>query len=284
MLALQVKNLNKHYEKFHLKDVSFELEQGYIMGFIGINGAGKTTTLKSILNMINTESGQISILGKNFAEHEMALKQDIGYAFGGVDFYTKKKIKQITKVIKGFYHNWDQGIYESYLKKFKLDPDKRISELSEGMKIKYNLTIALSHGAKLFILDEPTSGLDPIARDGLLELFQELVEDGERSILFSTHITTDLEKCADFITYISEGQIVTTGTKDDLMSKFKLVSGTKDQLEIIKGSLYAYKTNAFGFIGLIEANHLPKMDGLKVETPSLEEIMIYHAKKEEAHV
>lgn len=284
MLALQVKNLNKRYEKFHLKDVNFELEQGYIMGFIGINGAGKTTTLKSILNMINTESGQISILGQNFAEHEMALKQDIGYAFGGVDFYTKKKIKQITKVIKKFYDNWDDAIYESYLQKFKLDPDKKISELSEGMKIKYNLTIALSHQAKLFILDEPTSGLDPIARDGLLELFQELVEDGERSILFSTHITTDLEKCADYITYISDGQIVSTGTKDDLMSKFKLVSGTKEQLELIKEGLYSYKTNAFGFIGMIESNRLPKLEGLKVEVPSLEEIMIYHAKKEENHV
>jgi len=285
MLALEVKNLNKSYEKFHLKDVSFELEQGYIMGFIGSNGAGKTTTLKSILNMIQTESGSISVLGQNFTEHEIALKQDIGYAFGGVDFYTKKKVKQVTNAIKRFYKNWNQETYDTYLKRFNLDPDKKIAELSEGMKIKYNLTIALSHQAKLFILDEPTSGLDPVARDNLLELFQELVEDGERSILFSTHITTDLEKCADFITYINGGKIIASGNKDDFMNKYRLLSGTKEQLALVKDKMLAHKINSFGFTGLIETELVPKTEGLIIEKPSLEDIMIYHAKKEEnSHV
>lgn len=281
MLALEVRQLNKKFEKFNLIDVSFELKKGYIMGFIGSNGAGKTTTLKSILNMIRFESGEISVFGKKFADNEISLKQDIGYAFGGVDFYTKKKLKQITNVIKRFYDNWDQDVYETYLKRFKLDPDKKISELSEGMKIKYNLTLALSHHAKLFILDEPTSGLDPVARDNLLELFQELVEGGERSILFSTHITTDLEKCADYITYINNGRIIASRNKDDFMSDYKLISGTKDQLDSIQTKMVSYKKNSFGFTGLMKTNLVPLKNDLTVEKASLEDIMIYYAKMED---
>lgn len=281
MLALEVKGLNKKYDKFQLKDVSFELSKGYIMGFVGSNGAGKTTTLKSILNMIQIESGDISIFDKNFNKNEIELKQDIGYAFGGVNFYPKKKIKQVTDTVKRFYKNWDQKTYEFYLDKFKLDPDKKISELSDGMKIKYNITLALSHNAKLFILDEPTSGLDPAARDNLLELFQEIVEDGERSILFSTHITTDLEKCADYITYIINGQIIASESKDDFMNNYRLISGTKMQLESIKDSMIAYKVNAFGFSGLVEVERMPNMEGLTIEKPSLEDIMIYYSKRED---
>jgi len=281
MLALEVKGLNKKYDKFQLKDVSFELNKGYIMGFVGSNGAGKTTTLKSILNMIQIESGAISIFEKNFDKNEIELKQDIGYAFGGVNFYPKKKIKQVTNTVKRFYKNWDQKTYELYLEKFKLDPDKKISELSDGMKIKYNITLALSHNAKLFILDEPTSGLDPAARDNLLELFQELVEDGERSILFSTHITTDLEKCADYITYINNGQIIASDSKDEFMNAYRLISGTKIQLDSIKDSMIAYKVNAFGFSGLVEVERMPNMEGLTIEKPSLEDIMIYYSKRED---
>ena len=281
MYALKVKGLNKSYEKFQLKDVNIELELGYIMGFIGSNGAGKTTTLKSILNMIHVESGDISILGQNFKEHEVELKQNIGYTFGGTDFYMKKKIKNITNMVKRFYHNWDDVVYENYLRKFKLDPDKKVIELSEGMKVKYALTLALSHGAKLLLLDEPTSGLDPVARDGLLELFQELVEDGSRSILFSTHITTDLEKCADFITYINNGKIIDAATKDDFIGKYYLVQGPLDKVHVLEEAMVAHKTNAFGFTGLVERKKFRETEGVEYAVPTLEEIMIYYAKKED---
>jgi len=281
MYALEIKNLNKRYDKFHLKNVSFNLEQGYIMGFIGSNGAGKTTTLKSILNMIHVESGDISVLGQNFIDNEIQLKQEIGVAFGGTDFYVKKRIHQITKVVKRFFNNWDDHIYETYLRRFKLDPDKKISELSEGMKVKYALSLALSHNAKLLILDEPTSGLDPVARDNLLELFQELVEDGSRSILFSTHITTDLEKCADFITYINNGQIIDSATKDDFLGKYYLLQGPVEKVKFLKENMVAYKTNTFGFTGLIKREQFKEVDGVSFAQPSLEEIMIYHAKKED---
>ncbi|WP_136605030.1 ABC transporter ATP-binding protein [Paenibacillus dokdonensis] len=284
MLALDIRNLNKKYPNFQLKDVSFQLEKGYIMGFIGANGAGKTTTIKSIMNMIHIDSGEVRILGKNAAEHETELKQEIGCAFGGIDFYTRSKLKTLTDVIKKFYKNWDDETYYNYLRRFKLDEDKKIAELSTGMKVKYNLALALSHGAKLLILDEPTSGLDPIARDDLLDIFQELVVDGEISILFSTHITTDLEKCADFITFIENGQIIASSEKNDFMESYRLLSGNESQLNRVKEQLISYKINSFGFTGLIHSKDFDPSSDIKTITPSLEEIMIYFAKKEDIYV
>ncbi len=284
MLALEIKNLNKRYKNFGLKDVSFRLEQGYIMGFIGINGAGKTTTIRSILNMLQVDSGEISILGKNFIEHEMELKQEIGYMFGGVDYYTRSKVKTLTKVIKRFYTNWNEETYQNYMRKFKLDENKKIVELSTGMKVKFSLALALSYGAKLLILDEPTSGLDPVARDNLLELFQELVEEGEISILFSTHITSDLEKCADYITFIDNGQIINSAEKDEFINSYRLVSGNESELTEIRNQLVSYKKNSFGFTGLIHTVDFNPSSNIKSTLPTLEEIMIYFSKKEEMYV
>lgn len=284
MLALDIRSLTKSYPNFQLKDVSFQLEKGYIMGFIGANGAGKTTTIRSILNMIHIDGGEVCILGKNIAEHELELKQEIGYAFGGVEYYTRSKMKTLTDVIKKFYANWNEDIYRSYLRRFKLDDNKKIAELSTGMKVKYSLALALSHGAKLLILDEPTSGLDPVARDDLLDIFQELVLDGEISILFSTHITSDLEKVADYITFIENGRIIASAEKHDFMESYRLLSGSQSQLEEVKDKLISCKINTFGFTGLIHAEDFDPSSTIKAATPSLEEIMIYFAKKEDIHV
>ncbi|KGR74957.1 ABC transporter ATP-binding protein [Ureibacillus sinduriensis] len=284
MLALDVRNVNKRYHNFHLKNVSFQLEKGYIMGFIGENGAGKTTTIKSILNMTHMDSGEIHVLGRNMSEYELELKQEIGYAMGGVDFYTRSKVKALTEVIKKFYVNWDDETYRNYLLKFKLDENKRIAELSTGMKVKYNIAIALSHGAKLLIFDEPTSGLDPVARDELLDIFQGLVAEGEISILFSTHITSDLERCADFITFIQNGQIVRSGEKEEFKESYLLLNGAATQLNQVKDRLISYKMNSFGFTGLILARDFNNSWDMKAATPSLEEIMVYFAKKEDEYV
>jgi ABC-2 type transport system ATP-binding protein len=285
MAILSIDKLNKRYEKFHLKDVSLSLDKGYIMGFIGINGAGKTTTLKSMLNMVHADSGAVQILGKDYTKNEIELKKEIGLMFGDMHYYASKRVKVVTDVIKRFYPTWNDAVYDDYCRKFNIDQEKKISELSQGMKAKYNLAIALSHNARLFILDEPTSGLDPAARDDLLEIFQKLVEDGEKSILFSTHITSDLEKCADYITYIHEGEIVASATKDEFIETYKLVKGSEDQLETgLRKKLIACKTNKFGFSGLMKTADCEERDGLTVEEPSLEEIMIYYAKKESAHV
>lgn len=282
-MILKVENLRKEYETFLLDDISFELEEGYIMGFIGSNGAGKTTTLKGILGMIQTEAGDVEIFGKNFKENEIAIKQDIAFMTGSSDYYLRRKIRVITKVVKSFYPNWNDAVYENYLRKFKLDPEKKVMELSQGMRVKYSLALALSHEAKLIILDEPTSGLDPVARDDLLEIFQELVEDGQKSVLFSTHITSDLEKCADYITYINEGKIIKSTSKDELLDSFRLVNGSEEDLKTMKQDLISYKINSFGFLGLIDTAKLSRYPEINSEAPSLDDIMIYHAKREETH-
>jgi len=280
MESLVVENLSKRYEKFHLQNVSFRLESGYIMGFIGANGAGKTTTLKSMLGLVHKNGGSVRMLGMDFDQHELEIKQHIGFMFGGVDYYAKTKIRNITGVVKRFYREWDDAIYQTYMRRFALDEEKRPAELSNGMRIKYSLVLALSHRARLLLLDEPTSGLDPVARDNLLELFQEFIENGERSILFSTHITSDLEKCADYITYISNGRIIESRTKDELLEAYRLVKGTSQHLAEIQPRLIASKSHAFGFSGLIKTTDLVSADHLEIEAPSLEDIMVYHARKE----
>ncbi|MGL1891819.1 MAG: ABC transporter ATP-binding protein [Spirochaetaceae bacterium] len=279
-MILKVENLNKSFPKFELKDVSFSLDKGYIMGFIGANGAGKTTTIKSIINLMHPESGNIEILGSNFKENEYEIKQKLAFVVGDSDYYPNKKLKNITEVVKRFYINWDDDKYNKYMKKFSLDDDKKIRELSSGMKVKFQITLALSYGAILFIFDEPTSGLDPVARDNLLELFQEIVEDGDKSILFSTHITSDLEKCADFITFIQNGSIIKTQEKDDFINSYRVINGTEDQLESIKPNLISYKKDSFGFRALIKYPEFENLDDYQNVRPSLDEIMIFHSKME----
>lgn len=280
MEILAVKNLNKNYEKFSLKDVSFTLEKGYIMGFIGRNGAGKTTTLKAMLNLVHADSGRIEILEKDFASNEFLCKQKIGFVFGGVHYYPKKKLKTITNIIKKFYEEWDNKVYEHYLKRFNLDADKKIDELSDGMRVKYALALALSHNAQLLILDEPTSGLDPVSRDDILELFQELIEDGERSILFSTHITSDLEKCADFITYIKNGEIIASDDKDSFISQYRIAKGTNEQLtQELSNRLIGCKKNKFGFAGLIKVQDLHSDEQIDISRADLDSIMIHFEKE-----
>ena len=202
MNLIEVKDLCKNYDAFKLKNVSFTLEEGFIMGFIGRNGAGKSTTLKTMLNLLKSDGGQVSLCGLSMPKDEIEIKNQVGYVFGGVDFYPESKISSITNVTKGFYQQWDEERYKELCQRFEIDQNKKFKELSAGMKVKYSLAVAMSHNPKLLILDEPTSGLDPAARDDLVLLFQEFIEDGQHSILFSTHITSDLEKCADYITYI----------------------------------------------------------------------------------
>ena len=216
--VLSVRKLNKSYAKFAIKDISFELKKGCIMAFIGRNGAGKTTTIKSMLNFIHTDSGEIEFFGLDNIKNQQEIKNRIGYSGGGVDFYLNKKLKDIARYTKPFYENWDNEAYEKYVNVFNLDESKRVKELSAGMRVKFNLAIALSHNAEILILDEPTSGLDPVSRDEFLDIIQKLSKRGVTTF-FSTHITSDLEKCATHVTYIKEGQIVHSDTKDGFVEK-----------------------------------------------------------------
>lgn len=220
MNILEINNLKKAYPSFTLNSVSFNVPQGSIVGFIGRNGAGKSTTLKSVLGMVHADGGDVIFDGKNVRDNEKYFKENIGVALGGVDFYPKKKLSEITKVTSMFYSEWENEKYRHYLSVFELDENKRVDQLSSGMRVKYLIALALSHNAKLLIMDEPTSGLDPVSRDELVELFRAIVKDGSRSILFSTHITSDLEKCADNIIFIKDGNIIHSGTKDSFLTAF----------------------------------------------------------------
>ena len=218
--SLEICGLTKTYPAFTLQEVSFSVPRGAVMGFIGRNGAGKSTTLKSLLGLAHPDGGEVRFFGEDFREKEQEIKENLGVVLGGIDFYPKKKVKTITDVTRRFYARWDEAKYRHYLRLFAIDEEKRVDQLSSGMKVKYLIALALSHDAELLILDEPTSGLDPVSRDDLTELFAALVKDGRRSILFSTHITSDLEKCATHITYIRDGEIVCSAEKSAFMASF----------------------------------------------------------------
>lgn len=276
MALLEVEGLTKRYPGFTLDSVSFRLETGYIMGFIGRNGAGKTTTLKSMLGLAHADAGSVRINGTEYREDEHLAKQKLGVAFGGVDYYPRARLSDIARVTRRFYEAWDETQYRALLQRFQLDEKKRVRELSQGMKVKFSLALALSHNAKLLLLDEPTSGLDPVSREELIELLQHIVEDGEHSILFSTHITSDLEKCADYITYIRGGRIAASTDLDSFKSEYRLVRGTRAQLtEPLVQKFIGARKNAFGFTALAKAEDAAAMVGLEIAPADLESIMIY---------
>lgn len=219
MSIVKIENLNKTYPAFKLSNISFDIEEGKITGFIGRNGAGKTTTIKSMLNLVHPDSGEIAYFGKSLYENESEIKKHIGYSTGSVNWYPRKKIKDIIKIVSRFYDTWDENAYRKYLDLFEIDENKTANQLSDGMKVKCNLLIALSHNAKIIILDEPTSSLDPFSRDELLGVFTQLKQNGV-AIFFSTHIISDIEKCADNIIYISNGKIVATLPKEAFMTEY----------------------------------------------------------------
>ena len=216
MNVVELDSVCKTYPSFRLNNASFSLESGKITGFIGRNGAGKTTTIKSMLNLVHIDSGSVSYFGLPLSGHETEIKQRIGYSTGTVSWYPRRTIRQIIDVTKAFYDSWDEDACRRYMELFSLDENKKPMELSDGMKVKCNLLFALSHGAEVLILDEPTSGLDPFSRDELLDVLITLKGHGV-TILFSTHITSDLEKCADNIIYISNGEIRADCSRSDFM-------------------------------------------------------------------
>ena len=219
MSIAEVRGLVKKYPSFELKQASFTVEKGRITGFIGRNGAGKTTTIKAMLNLVHPDGGSVRYYGKELVGNETEIKQRIGYSTGAVNWYPRKKIRDIVAIVRRFYDSWDDGAYRKYLALFQLDENKTPLELSEGMKVKVNLLIALSHRAEVLILDEPTSGLDPFSRSELLDVFEALKKDGV-AVFFSTHIISDIEKCADDIVYISGGRIVAAMPKEEFHARY----------------------------------------------------------------
>lgn len=276
--VLKVRGLCKQYPAFTLCNVAFSLEAGRIMGFIGRNGAGKTTTLKSILGLVHPDAGEIRYFGQPFAENEQSIKGQIGYAAGGVSYYQRRRVREIAAMTASFYPQWDNAAYRRYLERFSLDENKQLRELSEGMKVKFHLALALSHHARLLLLDEPTSGLDPVSREELLEIFLRLAEEGV-AILFSTHITSDLEKCADDITYIQKGKILASKPIREFRQDYRLVRQQGELTEEQKKAVLGRSREKVGDTLLIRREEAMRFAGLTVTEPTLEEIMV-HLEKE----
>lgn len=278
MNVLEVSNLCKTYPAFSLKNISFTLEKGKITGFIGRNGAGKSTTLNSLLNLVHPDSGEIYFFGKDAREDELAIKQKVGFVSSGINYYPKKKLKTITSITKSFYESWDETAYERYCSMFALDESKTPEQLSAGMKVKYALALALSHNAELLILDEPTSGLDPVSREDLLEVFMNLCEEG-KSILFSTHITSDLDRCADTIIYIRNGEILAEQAVQQFVESFRVVEFSDCEMtKKQQSSLIGIRRSKKGYSGLIRSANAKAFGTLSSEA-DLESIMV-HLEKE----
>ena len=281
---LRLENVRKTYPSFTLKDVSFEVKPGQIMGFIGRNGAGKTTTLKCIMNLIHYESGKISAFETDMSKNELENKQRIGFALSELNYYPNKTIRQLMNVTKRFYKKFDQKKFDEACRLFNLNQDKKLEELSSGMKVKYSVAIALSHEAELLILDEPTSGLDPVSRDEILDIFRKIVKNKDRAILFSTHITSDLDKCASDITYIHDGEIIYSGTKNDFVNSYLFIKDKSFNKELLNEYI-AYKEFDDRIEGLISPDKKDLFIKNKIEPkePDLEQIMVYieRSKKED---
>ncbi|WP_419741673.1 ABC transporter ATP-binding protein [Paraclostridium dentum] len=282
MNAIDIKNLNKTLEDFKLTINDIEIKKGYITGFIGPNGSGKTTTMKLIMNMLKKDSGTIKIFGKERKVDDLEIKETIGYIGDVSGYMQENKLKNIKKAIKPFYKNWDEQLYKKYIMQFKLNENKVYKELSKGQQKKFELVMVLSHHPKLIIMDEPTANLDPLVRNEFLEILQEHIEKEEATVFYSTHITSDLDKVADFLIFIYEGNIILSGNKEDILENHKIIRGNKELLDIdTKKELISYTENSFGFNGMTSnVKYAYEVFGEEVvyDNANLEDILMYYTK------
>ncbi|MCB2312153.1 ABC transporter ATP-binding protein [Clostridium tagluense] len=275
--VLEVSGLNKSYEKFALSDLSFSLQEDCITGFIGINGAGKTTTIRTILGLVMRNAGTIKFFGKDMDTHESELKNRIGVVLDDGCFYDELTMKEMKSIIAPAYSRWNERDYKTYMEGFSLNPRQKISTLSKGMRMKFALTLALSHEADLLIMDEPTSGLDPLIRNQFMNILTDYMKKGGKSVFFSTHITSDLDKIADMIILINNGKILFEEEKDTLMDTHRLVKGDSKDLTVETRKLFLnIQETGFGFMGI--TNKLSQVQesikDILVERPSIEDIML----------
>ena len=273
---LELSSVNKKFDSFSLNNISFDLPKGFIMGFIGPNGAGKTTTIKLILDMLKQDSGSIKIFGKDNLMYKNEVMERIGVVMDSTYYVEEWNLADLESSISPFYKDWNTKKYHSLLNNFRIDKKKEIKDLSRGMKVKLMIAVALSHDADLLILDEPTSGLDAVSRNELMDILLDFIADENKGVLFSTHITADLEKIADFITFINNGTMIYSGTKDDLLEKYVMVKGGRGVLD--KGqqeSIIGYHEHGVGFDGLIEKSRVSSLPESVIFEPSnLDDILV----------
>ena len=281
--AIEISGLTKKYDGFTLDNISFNVPKGTVMGFIGQNGAGKTTTIRSLLNIIKTDGGTIKMLGLDHNEHEYEIKEQIAAVFDELPFYEGFNANQISVMFSGLYGNWDEKKFFEYLDRFALPRKKKLKQFSKGMKMKLQIATALSHGAKLLIMDEATTGLDPVVRNEILDIFREYIQDEDNSILMSSHITSDLEKIADCVTFIDKGRILLTGYKDEILESHGVLKCTKaDFKEIAPEDFVSARLNDYGaevMVSDIDAAK-KKYSGITADKTTLEEIMLFYVNRE----
>lgn len=279
---LELNHVSKAYNDFALNDLCFSLKRGFIMGFIGPNGAGKSTTISCMMDLVHINSGEIKMFGINFQEHMKELKERIGFAYDQDVFFEDLTVEKNKQIISSFYKQWDDDMFYQYIKMFEVPLKKSIKSLSKGTKMKFALAVALSHHAELIIMDEPTSGLDPVFRKELLDILLDIIQDENKAIFFSTHITTDLEQVADYITFILDGKIILSEETEILLENFVLVKGPKylkDQIEQLPPIMM--KETSLGFEAFLKRDRLNQLETiteLMMERPSLEDIMYYLVK------
>lgn len=277
--AIEIKNLTKRYDGFTLDNVSFNVPKGSIMGFIGQNGAGKTTTINSLLNILKWDSGEIRLLGKEMPEHEYEVKEQVAAIFDVLPFNDDLSAKQLTKIMGGIWKEWDAEGFENYLDRFQLPYKKKFGQFSKGMKMKLQIAAGLSHNAKLLIMDEATTGLDPVVRNEILDIFLEYLQDEDNSILMSSHITSDLEKVADMVTFIDKGKILITGIKDEILDSHGVVKCSKKDLKDFEREDYiSARVTDFGAEVMVSDRDKAskKFSGAVIDKTTLEEIMLFY--------
>lgn len=279
---LEINGICKAYDVFSLKDVSFSLPKGFIMGFVGENGSGKTTTIRAILNMAKIDSGKISVFGLDSVTDTIAIKERLGVVFDSLYLAEHLNVKQIEQQLKPFYKDWDSEEFFRRIREFDLPDNRKVGDFSKGMKMKLMIAVALSHKAELIILDEPTSGLDPVARDELLDILAEYIEDENRGVLFSTHITADVERIADYVTILHNGKVWYTGTKDELTESYAVIKGSEEDIPAaLKEKLIGFHAYRNGFDALIKTDDISGLpDTLEYEKASIDEILVYIAKED----
>ena len=281
--AIEIKGLTKKYDGFTLDDISFDVPKGSVMGFIGQNGAGKTTTIKAIFNIISRDAGTIKVLGLDNIENEYEIKEDVAAVFDELPFHEDFNANQISIVLSSVFKNWDNEKFKELLTRFALPEKKKIKQFSKGMKMKLQIATALSHNAKLLIMDEATTGLDPVVRNEILDIFREYLQDGERSILMSSHITSDLEKIADCVTFIDKGKILLSGYKDDILDTHGLLKCSKADYENIdKEDIISARITDFGVDAMVSDREMcnKKYSGAIIDKTTLEEIMLFYVNRD----
>ncbi|KYD01989.1 ABC transporter ATP-binding protein [Bacillus atrophaeus] len=280
--VIELKHVYKSFGDFQLKDISMTVKKGFITGFIGGNGVGKSTTIKLIMNLLQPDSGSISIFGLDHKEHEKEIKRRIGFVFDENIFYAHLTLAEMKEMIRPCYMNWDDSLFNHYVEIFELPLNKKIKSFSKGMMMKASLSIALSHHAELIIMDEPTSGLDPIFRREFLDILHNIMQDGKKTIFFSTHITTDLDRIADYITFIHNGEHIFTKKSYQIQEEYAIVKGGMELLDrdTEQEFISIRKSNA-GFEALT-ANKARIEDVfgdlVLIEKPTIEELMFYTKK------